>query len=60
MCELDLHAHFQNHRTALSRIKVLEGDKKRDSNKPVNSGHYILPAMPKGSKLTILRPSLLS
>ena len=49
--DLKPHAKFQNPRTTPSGRKVTWGEKNA-----VNRGHYILPAMPKGSTRTLLLP----
>ena len=53
------HAKFQNPRTIPSGRKVTGGEKKKgERKKTINSGHYVLPATPKGSARNSLVPKI--
>ena len=49
------HAKLKNPRATPSGIKVNTGEKEREKQAD-NSGHYVLPAMPKGSARISLGP----
>ena len=51
---------FQNPRTTPSRRKVTgsEREKEEERKNAVKRGHYILPAKPKGSACTSLKPTI--
>jgi hypothetical protein len=56
-CELGAHIKFHDPSTTRSWLKVREAErKKRERKKMINSGHYVLPAMNKGSAHTPLGP----
>ena len=53
------HAKFKNPRTTTSGRKVTKAERKREEKKnAINSGHYVLPATPKGRACTSLRPTI--
>jgi hypothetical protein len=60
ICNLKLHAKFHNPRTTSSGRKVTGSEEKEErkrEKKPVNNGHRVLLATPKGSACNSQRPT---